>query len=123
MTAHHDRVRAVLLVHGLETDRRSDAGEDDGTDPVPHLTARVTRVQARLDRIRSPATVVHGDDRCADVDSGTNAKAWMLAVYDAALITLCGAVGVGQSLADDTVASEGERQRVELELLSSVLPL
>lgn len=55
VTAHHDRARAVLLVPGLEADRRSDSGENDETDllvlPV-RGTARVTRIQARLDEIR-----------------------------------------------------------------------
>jgi hypothetical protein len=117
MSAHHDRVRAVVLVHGLEADRRSGlAGEGD---TVTRLTARVTRIQARLDRIRSAA----GGRPSGDVDTGTEADAWMLAVYDAALVDLCAALGVDHSLVDDAVLPERERQRVELELLSSVLPL
>lgn len=110
---HHDRVRALLLVHGLEADRRSAAAEDG--DTVTYLTARVTRIQARLDRIRSAAG--------GPVDTGTDAEAWMLAVYDAALVELCAALGVSHSLVDDAVGPERERQRVELELLSQVLPL
>jgi len=113
VTVHHDRVRALLLVHGLEADRRSASAEDG--DTVPYLTARVTRIQARLDRIRSAAG--------GPVDTGTDAEAWMLAVYDAALVELCAALGVSHSLVDDAVGPERERQRVELELLSQVLPL
>jgi hypothetical protein len=114
VTVHHDRVRALLLVHGLEADRRSGSAEDG--DTVTYLTARVTRIQARLDRIRSAAVGDH-------VDTGTEADAWMLAVYDAALVELCAALGVSHSLVDDAVGPERERQRVELELLSQVLPL
>ena len=102
MIAHHDRVRAVLLVHGLEADRRSDSGEEG--DTVARLTARVARMQAGLDRARPP-------------------DQWTLAVYDAALVELCAALGLRQSLVDDTVCPECERQRLERELLSSVLPL
>jgi hypothetical protein len=116
MSAHHDRVRAVVLVHGLEADRHSGFAEDG--DTVTCLTARVTRIQARLDR--TPST----GGRISDyVDSGTDADAWMLAVYDAALVELCAALSVGHSLVDDAVCPDRERQRVELELLSSVLPL
>jgi hypothetical protein len=117
VTVHHDRVRALLLVHGLEADRRSASAEDG--DTVSYLTARVTRIQARLDRIRSAAGGAGGDH----VDTGTEADAWMLAVYDAALVELCAALGVSHSLVDDAVGPERERQRVELELLSQVLPL
>jgi len=46
-----------------------------------------------------------------------------LALYDAALVELCVAPGLGQSLVDDTVCPGRERQPVELELLPSVLPL
>jgi hypothetical protein len=117
MTAHHDRVRAVLLVHGLEAERCPGSAVDG--DPVRGLTARVTRIQVRLDRIRAAA-----GGRISDfVDTGIDADAWMLAVYDAALVELCAALGLGHSLVDDTVGPAGERQRVELELLSSVLPL
>jgi hypothetical protein len=121
MTAHHDRVRAVLLVHGLEADQRCASGE--GGDTVARLTARVTRVQARLDRVRSAATGIRTRDQRHEVDTGTDADAWMLAVYDAALADLCGALGLRQFLVDDTVCPEDERRRVELELLSSVMPL
>lgn len=100
-------MRAILLVHGLEAERRSDAGEGDDAETVIDLTARVTRVQARLDAVRSRA----------------DADGWLLAVYDAALAELCDAVGVGHFLAADGVCPETERQRVELVLLSSVLPL
>jgi hypothetical protein len=105
MTRHHDRVRAVLLVHGLEADRRSSSGEGGETEVIVDLTARVTRIQAQHDGFRS-----HDDG-------------WLLAVYDAALAELCGALGVSHSLVDEGVCSDRERQRVELELLSSVLPL
>ena len=118
MTAHHDRLRAVLLVHGLEADHCSDSGEDINT--VSRLTARVTRIYARLDGVRSAAI---GNRLRDQVDTGVDAEAWMLAVYDAALVELCAALGLGQSLVDDTVCPGCERQRVELELLSSVLPL
>lgn len=106
MSAHHDRVRAVLLVHGLEADRRSGAGEQG--DTLVRLTARVARIQVGLDGVRASA---------ADADR------WMLAVYDAALVELCAALGLRQALVDDTVCPDCERRRVELELLSSVLPL
>ena len=74
-------------------------------------------------RTRSVATASPVSDQRDNVDTGADADAWMLAVYDAALVELCGALGLGQSLVDDTVGSEGERQRVQLELLSSVLAL
>lgn len=104
MTRHHDRVRAVLLVYGLEADRRSSAGESGEADVID-LTARVARIQTQHDGSRSQA------------------DGWLLAVYDAALIELCGALGMSHSLIDERVCSDRERQRVELELLSSVLPL
>ena len=118
MTAHHARLRAMLLVHGLEADYRSDAGED--VDTVSRLTARVSRIYARLDGVRSASI---GKRRRDEVDTGADAEAWMLAVYDAALVELCAAVGLDHSLVDDRVCPDCERQRVELELLSSVLPL
>jgi hypothetical protein len=118
MTAHHARLRAMLLVHGLEADYRSDAGED--VDTVSRLTARVSRIYARLDAIRSAGICKGLRD---SVDTGVDAEAWMLAVYDAALVELCAAVGLHHSLVDDTVCPDCERQRVELELLSSVLPM
>lgn len=123
MTPHHDRVRAVLLVHRLEAERRSSDGESDETDPVVELTARVARIQARHDGAR--ARIGRGQRRdghpagaCADADG----DAWLLALYDAALAELCGALGVRHSLLDPSVASDDERLRVELELLS-VLPV
>ena len=118
MTTHHDRLRAILLVHGLEADHRSHAGEDINT--VSCLTARVARIYARLDGVRSAA--IGGPIR-HQVDTGADAEAWMLAVYDAALVDLCVALGFGQSLVDDRVCPGCERQRIELELLPSVLPL
>ena len=118
MTAHHDRLRAMLLVHGLEADHHSHSDED--VDTVSRLTARVSRIYARLDGVRSAAA---GRGLSDQVDTGVEAEAWMLAVYDAALVELCAALGLGQSLVDDTVCPGCERQRVELELLSSVLPL
>jgi hypothetical protein len=118
MTAHYDRLRAILLVHSLEADRRSHSGEDVNT--ISCLTARVSRIYARLDGVRSDAV---GSRLRGQVDTGADAEAWMLAVYDAALVELCAALGVGQFLVDDTVCAGCERRRVELELLSSVLPL
>ena len=118
MTAHHDRLRAMLLVHGLEADHRSEA--DDDVDTVSRLTARVSRIYARLDGVRSAAI---GSGLRDEVDTGVDAEEWMVAVYDAALVELCEALGLGQSLLDDRVCPGCERQRVELELLSSVLPL
>jgi hypothetical protein len=118
MTVHHNRLRAMLLVHGLEADYRSESGEEPET--LGCLTARVARIYARLDEVRSAAA---GSPRRDQGDSGVDAEAWMLAVYDAALVKLCVAVGLDQSLVDDTVCSQAERQRVELELLSLVLPL
>ena len=121
MTVHHERVRAVLLVHWLEAEYRARSNED--ADTVADLTARVTRVQARLDAVRSPAAGRRPSDGRGAVDTGTDADSWLLAVYDAALAELCGALGVGHSLVNESVCPEQERQRVELELLSSVLPL
>ena len=117
MTAHHDRLRAILLVHGLEADRLHST---EDVDTVSRLTDRVSRIYARLDGIRSAAV---GSPLRGQVDTGVDAETWMLAVYDAALVELCAALGLGQSLVDDTVCPGCERQRVELELLSSVLPL
>lgn len=105
MTRHHDRVRAVLLVHSLEAGRRSSAGESGEGDVIVDLTARVARIQIQHDGFRSQT------------------DGWLLAVYDAALIELCGALGISHSLIDEGICSDRERQRVELELLSSVLPL
>jgi hypothetical protein len=122
MTRHHERVRAVLLVHGLEADRRSGAGEGD-TPTVVDLTARVTRVQAELDKVRSWHPGRRISDGHAAVDTGADADTWLLAVYDAALVELCTALGVGHALIHDGVCPESERQRVELELLSVVLPI
>ena len=118
---HHDRVRAVLLVHRLEADRRASCGEGDGTDVVVDLTARVVRIQGRLDAVRSRAAGDRGSD--GPDPAGPGADGWLLALYDAALAELCGSLGVQHSLVDQRVSSAEERQRVELELLSSVLPL
>lgn len=117
MTVHHDRLRAMLLVHDLEMDHPSHFEEDP--DRVSRLTARVSRIYARLDGVRSAAGS-HLDDQ---VDTGAEAEAWMLAVYDAALVELCVALGLAQSLLDDNVCPGCERQRVELELLSTGVPL
>jgi hypothetical protein len=105
MTRHHDRVRAVLLVQGLEAERRSGSGDGGEADGIGDLIARVTRIQAQYARL------------------GPEADGWLLAVYDAALAQLCGALGVRHSLLDEAVCSDRERQRVELALLPSVLPL
>jgi hypothetical protein len=123
VTRHHDRVLAVLLVYGLESDCRAHAGGRGYTSSVADLAARVTRVQAQLCAVRSPATGCHPSGNSASVDSGSDADGWLLAVYDAALAQLCDAVGVCHSLVDDNVCSEAERLRVELALLPSVLPL
>lgn len=119
MSAHHDRVRALLLVHGLEADCRVGSC---GPFTVAELTERVIRIQARLDGVRGASTVRPIEPRQL-VDTGADATAWMLAVYDAALVGLCRALGLHQALLDDGVGPEGERQRVELALLSSVLPI
>lgn len=121
MTAHHQRVRAVLLVHGLETERRLDA--DEGVESIVELAARVARVHRRLDGIRSQAARRRARDRGREADTGATADEWMLAVYDAALAELCAAVGVRHALIDEGVCSEVERLRVELELLPAVPPL
>ena len=119
MSFHHDRVRAVLLVHGLEADCRNHVGNPV---TVAELADRVIRIQARLDGVRS-----RGALRCIgprdDVDTGADAGQWILAVYDAALVGLCRALDVPQALLDDAVSSEAERRRVERSLLSSVMPL
>lgn len=110
---HHDRVRAILLVHRLEADRRNASGEGGGD--VTNLSARVARVQAELGGARSPVG--------GDAVPRSDADGWLLAVYDAALVELCGALGVREALTDERVCSEAERRRVELQLLSAVLPL
>ena len=124
MTPHHDRVRAVILVHRLEAQRRSNNGESDETDPVVDLTARVARIQDRQDgaRIIRAARGQRGDGHPAGACVDADADGWLLALYDAALAELCGALGVRHSLVDPSVSSEGERLRVELELLT-VLPV
>ena len=120
MGTHHDRVRAVLLVAGLENARRSDAGEVPVT--AAELTARLARIQARLDRLHPPEGAGRTDAaRPGEID--VDAEAWKLAVYDAALAELCDELGLRHSLTDDAVPSGPERQRVELELLGAVLPL
>jgi hypothetical protein len=105
MTRHHDRVRAVLLVQGLEADRRSSSGGGCKAHVIADLVGRVTRIQAQ------------------QVGLEPESDGWLLAVYDAALAQLCAALGVRHSLVDGGVCSNRERQRVELALLSSVLPL
>jgi hypothetical protein len=57
------------------------------------------------------------------VGTDPDADGWLVAVYDAALAQLCSALGVSHFLIEEGVSSEEERQRVELVLLSSVLPL
>lgn len=117
MTAHHDRVRIVLVVHELEAKRRWEAGE--GALDTADLMARVARIQSQFDEIRSVAAECDVSDR-RDADTGATTAEWLLAVYDAALAELCTALGVEHSLADESACSEGERQRVELSLLSLV---
>lgn len=120
MSAHHDRVRAVLLVAGLESDRRGEAGERPVT--AAELTARLARIQACLGRLRPPAGAGGGEEgRPVEID--VDAEAWKLAVYDAALAELCTELGLRHALDDAAVPSGPERQRIELELLSAVLPL
>lgn len=121
MSGHHDRVRAVLVVHGLEAECRASSGRPAAT--VEELTDRVARVQLRLDYRRARPADGCLSDILYEADTGASANEWMLAVYDAALIELCVALGVEHSLADEAVCAQAERQRVELELLSSVLPL
>jgi hypothetical protein len=121
MTRHHDRVRAVLLVHRLEADRRARSGEGIDTDLVVDLTARIGRIQARHDGFRARVAGDRGGD--GPDPGGPDADGWLVALYDAALAELCGALGVRHSLVEQGVCSDEERQRVELELLSSVLPL
>lgn len=105
MTRHHDRVRAVLLVQGLEAERVSGSADGGKAEVVADLVGRVTRIQAQ------------------QVGLGPEADGWLLAVYDAALAQLCGALELRHSLLDEGVCPDRERQRVELALLSSVLPL
>jgi hypothetical protein len=119
MTHHHDRMRSVLLVHGLKADHCAIVGEDGDTDRLVARTARVVRVQARLAGLQAPPA---GDGRPV-ADTGSDAEAWLLAMYDAALVELCAALGVRHALLDDWACPDSERQRVELELLSSVLPI
>ena len=111
MTAHHDRVRTVLAFHELEANRRYADGQS--AHGAADLAVRVARIQSRLDEIRSPAAQGGLSDR-GDADTGATAAEWMLAVYDAALVELCTALGVEHSLVDEAVCSEDERQRVEL---------
>jgi hypothetical protein len=111
MTAHHDRVRTVLVVHEIEANRRDADGES--AQDIADLAARVARIQRRFDEIRSPVAEGGVSDR-RDVDTGATAAEWMLAVYDAALVELCTALGVEHALVDEAVCSEDERQRVEL---------
>ena len=124
MTTHHDRVRAVLLVHRLEAERAVRAGErsEAEADTVVELTARVARIQARHDGARERVAGQSRDGRGPAGSAGdADGDRWLLAVYDAALAELCGALGMKHSLVDRSVSSDDERQRVELELLS-VLP-
>jgi hypothetical protein len=121
MTQHHDRVRAIMLVHELEADRRCKSGSSEGADAVVDLTARVGRIQVQLDGVRLRAESRHPSEGAVSV--GTDSDGWLVAVYDAALAQLCGALGVRHCLIEDGVCSDRERQRVELVLLSSVLPL
>src|SRR5688500_10949841 len=104
MSTHHDRVRAVLLVAGLEGDRRGEAGERPVT--AAELTARLARIQARLDRLCPPAGGGRGG-RPVEID--VDAEAWKLAVYDAALAELCQELGLRHALDDAGVPSGPER--------------
>lgn len=122
MTQHQNRVRAILLVHELEADRRRKSGDSNGPDVVD-LTARVARIQVQLDGVRLRAGGRHPSERSGSGGTDSDADGWLVAVYDAALAQLCNALGVRHSLIADGVCSDRERQRVELVLLSSVLPL
>lgn len=113
-SAHYDRVRAVLHVAQIESDRRHAWGEPGLT--VADLTSRLTRIQAGLHRLRPPGSAVRGDE------SDDSAEAWMLAAYDVTLAELCRAYDLPHALDDDTVFPDAERLRVELELLTSLLP-
>ena len=122
MTAHHDRVRAVLLVADIESDRRRDWGEAELT--VADRTARLSRLQTCFARLRQSASAGDGGDaRGPSETCKTDAEAWLLAAYDATLAELCGELDLRHALDDATTCPELERQRVELELLTSLLPL
>ena len=121
MTQHQERVRAILLVHALEAGRRCGSGGSDPADVVVDLTARVARIQRELDGVRLRTEGRHPSE--GPGSAGTDADGWLVAVYDAALAELCRALGVRHFLIEEGVCSDRERQRVELVLLSSVLPL
>lgn len=123
MTQHQDRVRAILLVHELEADRHRKAGGSDPANDVVDLTARVARIQVQLDGVRLRADSRQPSEGPNSVGTDSDADGWLVAVYDAALAQLCSALGVSHFLVEDGVCSDRERQRVELVLLSSVLPL
>jgi len=120
MTAHHDRVRAILLVAEIEADRCDQWGEPGLT--VADITSRLTRIQACLARSGPPVSA-GGDGGDAGDEGEPDAEAWLLAAYDATLAELCGKLDLGHFLTDASVAPEAERLRVELELLTSLLPL
>lgn len=123
MTQHQERVRAILLVHALEADRRCGSGGIDPADVVVDLTARVARIQRELDGVRLRAGSRHPSEGAGSAGNDADADGWLVAVYDAALAELCRALGVRHFLIEEGVCSDRERQRVELVLLSSVLPL
>lgn len=108
MTTHHERVRAVRLVAGLESSRRTGAGEAAvSTDDHRQLVART---HARLERLRVTAT---GADRVDQL-------AWKLAVYDAALAEMSDGLGLPHALDDVAVFPEDERARVGRALLDAL---
>lgn len=122
MVAHHDRVRAVLHVAGVESDRRREWGEAALT--VADRTARLSRLQICFTRLRQQAPAGGGGDaRGFDEACQADAEAWLLAAYDATLAELCWELDLRHALDDVTACPELERQRVELELLTSLLPL
>ena len=130
MTAHHNRVRAVLLLAEIDADRRAGWGEPALT--IADLTFRLTRIRARLDQLRLPvdSTARGGDDDFdliddvdltddIDLTDDSDAEAWKLAAYDATLAELCAKLELPHALDDAGAWPEAERLRVELELLTS----
>lgn len=101
MTPHHERVRAVRLVAGIESCRRADEGEPPVSAAA--LLDLVARTRTRLRRLRLTHPGADGADQ----------RAWKEAVYDAALAELSDGLGVPHALDDATVPPHVERARVE----------